>query len=265
MTSKTEQTISGSTSTSTSVGRRSYQEDRYVYEELAFGYLLAVFDGHSGATVADMASKNLSEIFSTEFKQWQAIGTDNYETLLRSVTATLDELVKAEKSGSTMSLVFIPKKSGVSSAWVAVIGDSPVVITDASGKIFIGPEHNVRTNLIERRAAEVRGGFYSGGYIWNPDTEQGLQMGRDLGNRINFGSILSHEPDVMEVKLGEDSIILITSDGVFDPSHTEDTLAEAGRFIDMVRKGNEAKDLVNDALSRQTGDNATAIVWRAKK
>ena len=55
------------------------------------------------------------------------------------------------------------------------------------------------------------------------------------------------------------------SDRVFDPSHTENILDEAGRFINMVRKGSEAKDLVDGALSRQTGDNATAIVWRAKK
>ncbi|MBI3632256.1 MAG: protein serine/threonine phosphatase 2C family protein [Candidatus Vogelbacteria bacterium] len=249
------------------LGRRDYQEDRCVQASLSSGDLLAVFDGHSGSTVVEIVSKNLLVVFGSEYQKMKSNCPVDYEKLLRLVTAKLDDMVKdTESGGSTMSLVFIPNENEGRVAYVAVIGDSPVVITDNVGKIFIGPDHNVRNNLKERKAAELRGGLYPGdGYLYEPQGRHGLQLARDLGNRKKFGNVLSHEPDTARVCLGEESIVLIASDGVFDPAHETDTMLQAKHFVDMIRAGSDAKDLVEDAIARQTGDNVTAIVWKAEK
>ncbi len=254
----------GSATFYTDQGLRKYQEDRYVYRNFSFGYLMAVFDGHGGASVADKASKNLIPIFENEFILFSASGSTDYKILLRHAVEKIDYLLKNEYCGSTMSLVFIPKNTPELVAYIAILGDSPVVITDSLDNIFLSPNHNVRENLAERELAITRGGFYGEGYIWNPEWTNGLQMGRALGN-IKLGSILNHEPELAEFSLDKKSIVIVASDGVFDPEHKSSGLKQTKRFIEIIKAGGKAKDLINDALKRQTGDNATAIVFRMKK
>ncbi len=253
--------MEGTATVHTSIGRRDYQEDRFFYEKFDLGYLMAIFDGHGGKEVAEVASKNLLNFFSQEHDNLKTKGQVDYKILLKSVTSRLSRSVEEYSSGSTMSLVFI-SRSEENAAYVAVLGDSPIVISNLDGNLFIGPEHNVRSNLIERKLAKKRGGFYSGGYIWNEETGSGLQMSRALGDVDKFGHILSRQPEIMRVDIGKDSIILVGSDGLFDPKHTTNSREEAKRFIAMIRGGAEAKDLVDDALARETGDNVTAIVFR---
>ncbi len=251
----------GSATFHSSIGLRSYQEGRSVYIISPFGYLLAIFDGHGGKEVAEIAAKNLLIIFNQESAPLREKGQVDYDTLLQNVTAKLNLLTKDEYSGSTMSLVFIPTDSEDHTAYIAVLGDSPVVISDYDGKTFLGPDHNVRSNLTERTAATKRGGVFSGGYICDPRTGEGLQMSRALGDS-SLGEMIDHKPELKKVRLGRESIVLVASDGLFDPNHTSDPMTEATRFIEMIRNGSEAKDLVDDALSRKTGDNVTAIVFR---
>ncbi|MDO8493656.1 MAG: PP2C family serine/threonine-protein phosphatase, partial [bacterium] len=246
--------IFGTATFCTAQGARSYQEDCYVYKEFPIGYLMAVFDGHVGVHTADIASRNLPRVFDSEFNLLLSKKNEmpiDYEVLLKKVVARLDELVIDEEcSGSTISLVFIPKIfiNEDPTAYVAVIGDSPIVIANSSDKnIFIGPNHNVRENIKEREAAIKRGGFYDGNYIWNATRTTGLQMGRDLGSQ-RFGKILSHKPEMAQVRLDNESIIIVATDGVFDPAHRADTRTQAKRLIDMIKAGSDAEDLVKDAL-----------------
>lgn len=255
-------TLMTSVSHFTAIGTREYQEDRLICRKFPFGFLLAVFDGHGGSETAVECAKNLPQVFKKDFALMTATGNIDYGALLRGVIEKINEPVLGNESGSTVSMVFIPETKGEITAHIAVIGDSPVVITDRNNNTVIGPNHNVRQNLAERQAAINRGGVYDGWYIFHPDDSWcGLQMSRDLGN-APLSSILSHEPDVISVPLGKQSIVIVSSDGVFDPGHSSDTLSEAERFIDMIRNGAKAKDLVHDALARQTGDNATAIVLK---
>jgi serine/threonine protein phosphatase PrpC len=146
---------------------------------------------------------------------------------------------------------------------VAVLGDSPVILARKDGKdISISPEHNARSNSTERKAIEMRGGIYENGYVYAQSRrEMGLQMTRDIGCHF-MGDILLRYPDIYELPIRSGDALILASDGLVDPTHSEGD-DEMQRIARMVLDGGaEAPDLVNDALDRGTGDNVSAIVYR---
>lgn len=241
-------------------GLRSYQEDRYVADPLSIDLdrqlqVLAVMDGHGGSEVAELVAK---EMIPTLRENFQESNSSILETLQKTVSA-LNALARNMRAGSTLSLVVIPDNE--QKAYVAVLGDSLIVISDQNGDINVSPEHNARTNVAEREAAVKRGAIYDGAYLVDDESGYGLQMSRALGDR-DLDGFLNRDAEVYTVNLGEKSFIIVATDGVFDPEH-KDTEQETRRLAEMVAKGAGAEELVQDAIGRQTEDNATAIVWRA--
>ena len=247
--------------TSASVqGGRSHQEDRSVCQWIetkdGSGWLLAVFDGHRGAVTAELAAQELLSLFIKRLP----IHHGDAASTLRNIFRTLNDLTRAHLSGSTASVVFIPADAKV--VTLAVLGDSPVAIRDSKGKIHIGPNHNVRTNMAERVASEVRGGVYRGGYLEDQELPGiGLQMARALGD-ADLSRVLERAPEVETVPLGGEGIVLVGTDGLL--SQRGGTNSEQLReIVAMIQEGAGADEVVADALARGTGDNVTAIVWRS--
>jgi serine/threonine protein phosphatase PrpC len=238
----------------TAQGRRDYQEDRWVAAELAGGKCLAVFDGHRGPGTAQEASHALVPALK---EVWEKSSTP--AEAIRTAVTSLSEQMKHLESGCTLSLVFIPEAQ--ERAWGAVLGDSPIAIRDAEGKLVIGPNHNVRENDRELRAALARGAVFDGGYIEDPlNPTAGLQMARTLGDG-DLDRILNREPEIFSVPLGPESVILVGTDGLI--GNFEGPIEQQlGRLIELIRQGADAQAIVNDALERATRDNVTAIVWK---
>lgn len=238
-------------------GPRPYQEDYFVFFRIdnanLKGWLLAVMDGHNGELVAELCAEKIEKLFRIT-DEGQA------EESLRCLVADLNSQTKSYSEGSTFSAALL--LDGVSKVWIAVLGDSPVAVLDKDGNIHISPEHNVRSNLEERKAAEKRGGIYANGYIWTDmsDLAKGLQMGRALGDS-HFGNILSREPDIYTID--NPRWVLVASDGVFDPDHENTQLLEKVKKYAMRRSS--AKDIMKWAESRGLKDNATALVWSLSK
>lgn len=240
-------------------GLRPYQEDRFVVDVVKSpknGRLdvLAVMDGHVGYEVAELASLRLVPLL-----QENLTGLDgDIESALRMTLQSLNEETRAMYEGSTLSVVVIPEDQ--KKAFIAILGDSPVIIRGANGAVNISPEHNARSNEEERKSAIERGAEYERGYLVNPANGSGLQISRALGDS-SLDSFLNRESEIYSVDLDKDSFIIVATDGVFDPTH-EDTEHEINRLVDQVSEGSGAADLVRDAIARRTEDNATAIVWR---
>jgi len=244
--------------TATAQGRRPYQEDRSFVYAVPEGTLLGVFDGHGGDSVASC--------LCAEFpKFWSAVDGNQYVDALFKIFVMAHSVTREYHAGSTASVVFIP--SDEKTAYIAVLGDSPVIAEQASGETWIGPDHNARSNQAERDLAIMRGGIYDGGYVWAPqgrfsDNEQGLQMTRALGDYAcrNF---LSRMPEVFTIPLGD--WLLVGSDGLLDPTHLKgDPTAAIVEYINSGRGSATADDLVKRAINIPTNDNVTAILWRRK-
>jgi len=239
----------------TAKGQRPYQEDRHIaFHTLNDGMVFAVADGHGGYTTAQYVVDILQNLWDAH--AMANLGTP--KTWLSLIVRRLAEDTEYFADGCTLSIVYVPPTEA--KAYVAVLGDSPVIIKDAEGKIYVSPSHNVRSNLGERERAEGRGGSYYNGYIWFDGC--GLQMTRGLGDTA-MAKILNREPEIETVSLGPNSFILLATDGLFDPSHFED--AQAITDIVLLISGcMEAADLVKHALDIPTGDNVTAILARSE-
>lgn len=251
------------TSKATAQGLRQEQQDRCLCCRIEIqgiphgrGQLMAVADGHGGHETADIIVAELAALFARRLKQAQG----RVEDALRQTIAELVQRTRNGLSGSTLSIVFKPDDQ--QRGYVAVLGDSPVIMTDQDGKRHVGPLHNVRSNLAERSQALARGARYAAGYIEIEEyPEEGLQLSRALGDR-HFDRVLDRTPEIFSVALGSQSFILVGTDGLLhalNPS-IDDQLQG---LADLVQKGADAQAIVDNALRRRTGDNVTAIVWRA--
>jgi serine/threonine protein phosphatase PrpC len=258
---ETEKHPGGSLTFHTELGSRDYQEDRFVAEtagETAL-QILAVMDGHGGFDVAQLAADKLVPVIQESYAE--ASGPQkNIESVLETAVSKLNEATRQADSGSTLSIVAIPEDE--SKAYVTILGDSPVIISDSNGEIHTSPEHNVRSNFSERENAVTRGAYYDGiGYIGANSSSQKLQMSRVLGDR-ELDGILDRTPEIYSVELGEDSFVIVATDGVLDPSHRGDLKTQSSWLADTVREGADAETIVLDTIRRGGTDNATAIVWR---
>jgi len=238
-------------SAATKKGQRSYQEDRYVVHETPDGRLLAVFDGHGGDRASEHCATLLHEVFDVVRKTLLVV---NFENLLREVFNVLNTETEGFVSGTTASIVFIPNSG--KEAVVGILGDSPVLIQNRDGGLWLSPEHNVRTNAKEVEAAQARGGVVDGGYLFATFSGGGLQMSRALGDR-ELSRVLDRTPEVFRIPLGVNSFVLVASDGLFDPSHESCPMEDIAKAIG---DGADAAKLVDGAVRKPTFDNVTAIL-----
>jgi serine/threonine protein phosphatase PrpC len=227
--------------TASAKGQRPYQEDTSINVELPQGRLLGVFDGHGGNEASQFMAENFAGVFEE---------TGSFRLAFRIAAQHL----KDYEAGTTASVVLIPKDSRT--VFTAVIGDSPIIIQTDSG-IWYSPDHNVRTNEIERVAAQNRGGYYCGGYIMKGISGPGLQMGRALGDAL-LAPVLSTVPEVAEITVAPKGFVLIGTDGLFDPGHYG--FKDAAKQVIARVNQDDAQALVDRAVQLPTGDNVTAIL-----
>jgi serine/threonine protein phosphatase PrpC len=235
----------------TDKGQRPYQEDRLVVHQSEEGHLLAAFDGHGGGACAEYCVRNLVPIFQSAMAEYNF-----FEGVIRDVFELLNHGTKDMGPGCAASIAFIPKEGR--SVFVGVLGDAPVLVKKADGGLWLAPEHNVRTNKAEVAAAEERGGFVQGGYLFATYSGDGLQMSRALGDR-HLDRVLNRKPEIFRLPLGAGSFVLVGTDGLFDPTHVTqpgETIAAA------IEAGQDANQLVQNALAVPTYDNVTAILVR---
>jgi serine/threonine protein phosphatase PrpC len=240
-------------SSATAQGERYYQEDRSVISKTKDGRLVAVMDGHGGYETAQRLASALASV-------WKKHVADpaGYETAILNTFADLNTLTKDMGPGAVMSLVFIPNSADI--VWVAVLGDAPVIVLTSDGLIDLSPQHNARSNKAELKAAQDRGAFYSGGYIFRSLSGNGIQMTRVFGDR-ELNSIVNRVPEVYSRVVNQHGFVLVGSDGLFDPSNLQ-TEAEVAKVVALIQAGAGAQELVDRACAVPTGDNVTAILIR---
>jgi serine/threonine protein phosphatase PrpC len=250
-------------------GNRDYMEDRYISYDKPEGILLAVFDGHGGSEASTYAWGKLAPYFfeSLAFFKEEFPSEKQVTYALRDAIKQLAVHLADCEAGTTLSAVFIPTEGEM--AYTAVLGDSPIIIKSESRDevlgmthftTWVGPDHNVRSNPTERMAAEARGGYCDGAYLYRNMHSQGLQMARALGDS-HLRGVISTEPEINEVPIVGSGFILVATDGLFDPAHRK--FEESKRqVLALIKDGADAQYLVDNAVLRDTYDNATAILAR---
>jgi serine/threonine protein phosphatase PrpC len=222
------------------------------------GVVVGVFDGHGHSTeTADVCAKLFQDLLC---------GTASGDLTFADPTTALTQAfahvaaVTSYTQGGSTALVGILSNTG--RCTFATLGDSIHVVLHGR-HLYVGPQHNIWTNTVEREAAVARGGFYMDGgrYIYSADGRYGLQCSRSFGDSA-LGDILSKEPEITTRDIPQGSWVALMSDGVLDPAvHSNEFEHDLQVFASQVESGIGLSNIMRRLQARK-GDDATLIICR---
>ena len=258
-------------------GERPYMEDRWcaVLDEEKGAFVLAVYDGHGGATV----SSHLSTHLAREVLDEATLRSDT-EGAMKRAFKRVDDVVCRENpsqmrgmfgrpgAGSTaiMALIMPPKM------YVANVGDSRATAYDARGRVTFESKDQRPCVKEEKERIHRDGGFVKRGRDGMLRTGGILAVSRAFGN-AGIKQFLSVEPEVYVVDLDTIDSLILCSDGLTDvmgANIASETMRAAPVGVlasspSPVRTRRVANSLVTLARVRQSKDNISAIVLQARK
>lgn len=250
--------LRGTVSYAQAQGPRKAQEDYLVHVPFTDrrgnrGHLLGVMDGHGGGETARYCAETIPALFNHD--------TENVERELRDLVAALDARTRLAGPGSTLSLACVNESRN--SVTTAVLGDSPIIVVDDNGTVHRSVEHNVRTNLLERSAAIMRGAVYKGGYIQVTEDGDGLQVSRALGDRT-LSAILDRTPSIRTFDIGSHSLVIVGSDGLLDPEHGSQNDRVLHAILATARRA-DAIAVLHLREEQGLEDNTSVIMWKPRR
>ncbi|KAF2325007.1 hypothetical protein GH714_022363 [Hevea brasiliensis] len=226
-----------------------------------------IFDGHGGREAASYIRKNAIRLFFEDVNFPQTYEVDNIfleevENSLRKAflladLALADDSSVSSSSGTTALTAFVFGRL----LMVANVGDCRAVLCRKGEAIDMSQDHRP-VYPSERRRVEELGGYIDDGYL-NGVLSVSRALGDwDMKNPQGAPSPLIAEPEFQQVILTEDDeFLIIGCDGIWDVMSSQ-------RAVNLVRRGLRrhddpdlcARDLVMEALRRNTFDNLTVIV-----
>lgn len=239
-------------------GRRTSQEDYLVHVPFTNsrgerGHLIGVMDGHGGTAVAKYCAETIPTLFDHN--------AESIEVEFRLMVGRLNAETAHPWSGSTLSLACVNESLNI--VTTAVLGDSPIIVVDDKGTAHWSEEHNVRTNLRERKAAIMRGAIYQDGYIHVDERKSGLQMSRALGDR-ELSSILDRTPSLRSYRINSRSIVIVASDGLFSDAYADRSTEMTRDLLIAARKGG-AESVLRWREEQGLEDNTSVIMWKPRR
>ncbi|CAN0888721.1 Probable protein phosphatase 2C 49 [Linum grandiflorum] len=264
------------------IGPRRYMEDEHIrIDDLSthLGSLFTfprpsafygVFDGHGGPDAAAYIRKNVMRFFFEDVKFPQTSEVDPIfleeaenslrEAFLLADLALADDASVSSSSGTTAIAAFVFERLLL----VANAGDCRAVLCRKGEAIDMSQDHRP-IYPSERRRVEQLGGYIDDGYLNGV-----LSVSRALGDwdmkklprTSSPPSPLISEPEFRRLSLTEeDEFLIIGCDGIWDVMSSQ-------HAVSLVRRGLRrhddpeqcARDLVMEALRRNTFDNLTVIV-----
>mmetsp|Transcript_60634 Transcript_60634/g.195341 ORF Transcript_60634/g.195341 Transcript_60634/m.195341 type:complete len:427 (+) Transcript_60634:144-1424(+) len=253
-------------------GMRQYMEDRTCgflqlpgHEHAA---LFAVFDGHGGHEVAELAVQLLPRILAGALKE----AADPAEALKQSFSQLDEEIWNSssqqrphplDRVGSTAVVTLVLQEAGRWRLFCANCGDSRAVLCRQGHAVDLSVDQKPH-NPEERRRIEAAGGRVElFGPCWRIDA--GLNLSRALGDfayKANPDKPASEqkvisEPELKEMIIDkEDQFVVMGSDGVFDVLTSE---ALVLHLRSAQQRGDSWDEAIESALSRSLpgGDNVS--------
>lgn len=252
------------------IGCRRQMEDTHVIVNdiismgRGHGAYYGVFDGHSGKHAAVFARENLLKYILEDSAFPSGAQRAIKQAFLQTDKAFAEACRFDEQlcSGTTaLAALILGRKLLVANA-----GDCRAVLCKRGMAVNLSRDHKA-CSVLERRRIEASGGFVdSMGYLngeltvaralgdWHIDGLKGEGVGDD--------GPLTAVPEVHEVCLSEeDEFLIIGCDGLWDVFTSENAVDFARRRL---QQHNDpllcSKELVKEALLRDTNDNLTVLI-----
>lgn len=227
-------------------GPRAEMEDRHVVAAEPEGLLVAVYDGHGGAAVADLAERHLPPAFFAALRRGQGV-----EAAFHQAFAEVDRLTRDEECGAGVTAVFV----GDASLVAANLGDGRALVVGDHDQEALTRDHRV-DDPEERRRVVLAGARIEEPYLVRG--RSGLMLTRSLGDRWfrAVGVIATPEISIHVLRRG-DRRLVVASDGLWDE-------LESAEVAGLVRRASgaavAASAVANAVAARGGRDNLTVIV-----
>lgn len=229
--------------------KREYQEDRYLMiEDIVPGYdYFAVFDGHGGAAVSDLANSTLHKFVKIYLSENISPVTSLYKSF-----EDLHNLINPQIGfGCGSAAVVGLRDKQKNKVYIANSGDSRAI--RKGGDITI--DHKPNLSKEYNRIVQGGGGvFFVDGV---PRLNGDLALSRAFGD-FRLNPVITWKPDIYT--LDYDGLLILASDGLWDVMNTNEVVNMFGRM----EKTNDRKTICNqlfkEAVQRGSGDNITILV-----
>ncbi|XP_051126538.1 probable protein phosphatase 2C 27 [Andrographis paniculata] len=250
-------------------GPKPYMEDKHICidnlpEHLSdaagfpsSGAFYGVFDGHGGTDAASFVRNNILKFIIKDSFFPACLEKAIKSAFLKADYAFADESSLDISSGTTALTAFIYGRKMI----VANAGDCRAVLGKRGKAIEMSKDHKPNYTS-ERQRIEKLGGVIYDGYLNGQ-----LSVSRALGDwhmKGPKGSAcpLSAEPELQEIVLSEeDEFLIMGCDGLWDVMSSQCAVTMARKEL-MLHNDPErcSRELVREALRRNTCDNLTVIV-----
>jgi len=231
------------------------------------GYF-GVYDGHGG----DEASKFLKENLSSHIAKILA----NHEDLSVAFTSLDQKLLENSKekkfvSGSCAVVVLAqPGSNGQFKIVCANLGDSRALLLKEEKAQALSKDHKPSLPQEQERITEA-GGFVTKGKV--PRVCAVLAVSRAFGDKelkaTDVGrNIISSEPDIRDATAQPGDILLLASDGLFEPKNWDNEefiIKQVNSYLENTNSLKEAaQELVKKCYKAGSTDNITVILVKLK-
>lgn len=253
----------------TDQGPKSYMEDEHIcvnnlYEQIGTardlpspGAFYGVFDGHGGTDAASFSRKNILKFIVEDTHFPSGIKKAVRNAFVKADHSFADSTCLDNTSGTTVLTALILGRNML----IANAGDSRAVLGKRGRALELSKDHKPNCTS-ERLRIEKMGGVVCDGYLNGQ-----LSVARALGDwhlKGPKGSSypLSCEPELNEIVLtDEDEFLIIGCDGLWDVMSSQCAVTLVRKEL-MQHNDPErcCKELVREALRRNTCDNLTALV-----
>ncbi|XP_031474305.1 probable protein phosphatase 2C 27 [Nymphaea colorata] len=251
------------------IGPKPYMEDEHICVDNLVEYLgptvdcqfagafYGVFDGHGGRDAAVFTQKNILKFIveDTEF-------TNCLDKAIRNAFVKADQALASTcaldtSSGTTALTAFISGRTLV----VANAGDCRAVLGKRGRAVEMSRDHKPNCSIEKLRIEKLGGTVYDGYLNGQLSVARALGDWHMKGPKGSFGP-LSAEPELKQVILtDEDEFLIMGCDGLWDVMSSQCAVTIARKEL-MLHNDPErcSRELVREALKRNTCDNLTVIV-----
>eukprot|EP00296_Roombia_truncata_P007910 JP446369.1.p1 GENE.JP446369.1~~JP446369.1.p1 ORF type:complete len:259 (+),score=35.19 JP446369.1:30-806(+) len=232
---------------------RKSMEDTHVFRD-KFGSdrsaFLAIYDGHGGKEVADLAASRLHDILLHEV---QTSGEPNMRNCLETAFRKMDDEVSAAGigyAGATVVIGYIQDKPEGRTLWVANAGDARAVISRDGTAERLSYDHKSTDEGEIKRVNEA------GGCVVLNRVQGVLAVTRAFGDHSLKPSVVP-TPFITETPLKEsDKVLVLACDGLWDVCEDSTSIAD----IEGMPAQQAAEFLVRLALDKGSRDNISVMV-----
>ncbi|KAL7104142.1 hypothetical protein ACP275_08G225400 [Erythranthe tilingii] len=251
------------------IGPKPYMEDEYICVDDLSEHLGAanglpsprafygVFDGHGGTDAASFTKKNILKFIVEDFNFPDGVKRALKNAFVKADHALLDAKNLDHSSGTTALTALMLGRTVI----IANAGDSRAVLGKRGRAIELTKDHKPNCTS-ERVRIEKLGGVIYDGYLNGQ-----LSVARALGDWHIKGSKgakcpLSSEPELHETILTEeDEFLIIGCDGLWDVMSSQYAVTIVRKELMVHNDPHKcSKELVREALKRNTCDNLTVVV-----